>query len=42
MLFIFNPLWMMAQNNATLRGRLVDEIGIPVVEANIIVENTVK
>ncbi|MFB0998446.1 MAG: TonB-dependent receptor, partial [Flavobacteriales bacterium] len=40
MLFIFNPLWMMAQNNATLRGRLVDEIGIPVVEANIIVENT--
>ena len=39
-LLLLAPLWMLAQNNATLKGRLVDEIGIPVAEANIIVENT--
>lgn len=39
-LLLLFPLWMLAQNNATLKGRLVDEIGIPVTEANIVVENT--
>lgn len=39
-LLLFAPFSMLAQKNATLKGRLVDEIGIPVAEANIIVENT--